>query len=75
LLPVQRVAGAAERLLASLRSGMQTLKKHPLPLALAVLGVLLFKPASVWRWGGRGLFLWRSWRALRPWLALFQSRL
>lgn len=74
LLPLQRAAVASDRFLVALRDRVQTLKQHPLAVAVAVLGWVLFKPGRVWRWGSKGLFLWRSWRALRPWFAFFQSR-
>jgi len=32
------------------------------------LALMLLKPRRALRWAGRGLFVWRSWRALRAWL-------
>jgi len=67
-LPLQAAADTGSRIVALLRDGVQYLKSHPLPVALAVLALVLLKPRRALRWAGRGLFLWRSWRALRAWL-------
>lgn len=66
--PLQRASDTGSRVLALLRDGLQALKNHPLPVALAALALVLMQPRRAWRWAGRGLFLWRSWRALRAWL-------
>ncbi len=68
LVPLQNASDAGSRVMAMLRGGVQYLKSHPLPVALAVLALVLLKPRRALRWAGRGLFLWRSWRALRAWL-------
>jgi hypothetical protein len=68
LAPLQAASDAGSRVLALLRGGVQYLKSHPLPVVLVVLTLVLLKPRRAWRWAGRGLFLWRSWRVLRAWL-------
>lgn len=68
LLPLQAASDTGSRVLALLHSGVQFVKSHPLPVTLTVLALLLLKPRRAWRWASRGLFLWRSWRALRVWL-------
>ncbi|MDD5324366.1 MAG: YqjK family protein [Polaromonas sp.] len=68
LVPLQNASDAGSRVVAMLRRGVQTLKSNPLPVALAVLALVVLKPRRAWRWAGKGLFLWRSWRALRAWL-------
>ncbi|MHB1248927.1 MAG: YqjK family protein [Polaromonas sp.] len=68
LQPLRSASDTADRVLALLRGGVEYLKSHPLPVALAVLALVLLKPRRALRWAGRGLFLWRSWRALRTWL-------
>lgn len=68
LLPLQAASDTGSRVVALLRGGVQYLKSHPLPVTLAILALILLKPRRAWRWAGRGLFLWRGWRALRAWL-------
>lgn len=75
VLPLQNASDAGSRVWALLRGGVQYLKSHPLPVALTALALMLLKPRRALRWAGRGLFLWRGWRALRAWLtALLRGR-
>lgn len=59
---------ASSRIFGLLQGGVQSLKSHPLPAALAVLALVLLKPRRAWRWLQGGLVLWRRWRLLRAWL-------
>lgn len=68
LQPLRSASDTADRVLALLRGGVEYLKSHPLPVALAALALVLLKPRRAWRWAARGVVLWRSWRALRAWL-------
>lgn len=68
LEPLQQVSDAGQRLVTLVRSGVAYLKGHPLPVLLALSVLVLLKPRRAWRWLGRGVALWRSWRALRAWL-------
>ena len=68
LAPLQNASDAGQRIVARLRSGMAYLKSHPLPLLLALSALVLLKPRRTWRWVGRGVALWRSWKVLRAWL-------
>lgn len=45
--------------------GVNWLKHHPLAIGAAVAAAVIVRPRAVWRWGKRGLFLWRGWQALR----------
>jgi hypothetical protein len=41
------------------------LRRNPLVVGAAALVLVLLKPARLWRWGRRSLFVWQGWRALR----------
>lgn len=68
LAPLQQACSIADRSVRLLRSGLKFLREHPVAVALAVSALGARKPARSWRWLQRGLFVWRSWRALRAWL-------
>lgn len=68
LEPLQHASDAGQRIFSLVRSGVQYLKSHPLPVLLALSALVLLKPGRAWRWAGRGLALWRSWKVLRAWL-------
>jgi len=70
LTPVERAVQRTDAALAALQRKVQTLKNHPLTVALAALVLILLKPKRAWVWGKRGLLLWRSWQLLRRWLPL-----
>lgn len=59
--PVSSALGAADRTLAVIG----WIKRHPGALAAAVAAIVVAKPKRALRWGQRGFFLWKSWRALR----------
>ena len=66
--PLVRVSNTSSRIFNGLRVGVQYLQQHPLPVALSVLVLALLKPRRAWRWGKRGLYLWRKWQVLRSWV-------
>ena len=66
--PVQSVLNTADRATAAAREGVQYLKENPLPVVLTVTALVLLRPRRAWRWLGRGLLVWRSWRALTAWV-------
>lgn len=68
LVPLQNASDASSRVFALLRGGLEYLKSHPLPVALAVLALVLLKPRRAWRVLQGGLLLWRRWRVLRAWV-------
>jgi len=70
LVPVERAVQRTDATLAVLQQTVQTLKSHPLTVALVAAGLILLKPQRAWVWGWRGLFLWRRWQQLRRWLPL-----
>jgi len=68
LVPVQSALATTDRAVAAARSGVQYAREHPLPVALAVAAITLIRPRGVLRLLGRGLVVWRSWRALQRWV-------
>lgn len=68
LEPLQNASETSSRVFALLRGGVQYLKSHPLPVALAIAALVLLKPRRAWRGLQGGLFLWRRWRVLRAWV-------
>ena len=74
LIPLKNASETGSRIYSLLRDGVQRLKKHPLPVVLAVVALVLFKPTRAWRWLRRGVVLWRSWRLLRAWVPELVSR-
>jgi hypothetical protein len=68
LVPLKNASDAGQRIVSLVRSAMQYLKSHPLPVLLALTTMVLLKPRRTWHWLGRGVALWRSWRVLRAWL-------
>ena len=69
LMPVHSALSKADRAVAVARSGLQYVKAHPLPVVLAVAAVAIVRPRGVWRLLGRGLVVWRTWRAVQGWMA------
>ena len=69
--PVGRVLHVARSVRLAVRAGIIYLLQHPLAASATLAGIVLLKPRSVWRWGVRGLFVWRSWRALHGAAAKF----
>lgn len=66
--PVQSALNTADRATAAARSGVQYAKEHPAAVAVAVAALALLRPRRAWRLLSRGIVVWRSWRALRPWV-------
>lgn len=66
--PVQSVLNTAHRATVTAREGVQYLKEHPLLVVLTVTALVLLRPRRAWRWLGRSLLVWRSWRALTAWV-------
>jgi hypothetical protein len=58
---VRRLCDGADQVLA----GLAWLRRNPLVVGAAALALVLCKPARLWRWGRRSLFVWQGWRALR----------
>ena len=65
LEPLKKVAAAADRAASLLQGLVRYVKERPLPVLMVAAALVLFKPKSAWRWTQRGLFVWRTWRALR----------
>lgn len=68
LAPFQRASDTGEQLFTLLQSAVQSLKRHPLPVLAGVTALIVLRPRRAWRWLGRGVGMWRSWRTLRAWL-------
>lgn len=64
LVPFQKFAAAGERAAGLLRGLVQYLKGRPIPVLMVAAALVLLKPQRAWRWAQRGLFVWRTWRAL-----------
>jgi hypothetical protein len=41
---------------------------HPVALAVAVAAAMVLGRRHLFKWAGRGLFMWRAWRTLTTWL-------
>ncbi len=65
LVPLKQVAAAADRAASLLQGLVRYVKERPLPVLMVAAALVLFKPQGVWCWAQRGLFVWRTWRALR----------
>lgn len=65
LVPVQKMAAAGDRAVSLAQGFIGYLKKRPLPVLVVAVALVLLKPNAAWRWAQRGLFVWRTWRALR----------
>ena len=49
------------------------LKAHPALVAAAIGAAAVLGRRSLLRWAGRGLLVWRTWRALRVWMRALSS--
>lgn len=61
---VAPVAGMADRALSTGR----WLGQHPYWLAAAAVALAVWRPKGVARMAGRGLWLWRNWQRVQPWV-------
>lgn len=68
MAPVQQVLALGDRAVQAGRDAADTASRHPVALAVAAAVLLAFKPRTVWRWGKRGLLLWRGSQLLSRWL-------
>lgn len=71
LTPLDRVFNVGDRISFVVRQGWAFLLQHPLVLAAAAGGIVLFKPRSLLRWTQRGVRVWRTWRTVRALLPSF----
>ena len=51
------------------------LRAHPIVVALVVAGLVVFRRRSLLGLVTRGLAVWRTWRAVAPWLQRFEPGL
>ncbi len=63
--PVRAALDASDRVLATLRRGVDYLKNHPGITALGVAVLVALRGRRILRFARRGFFLWKSWRMLR----------
>lgn len=63
--PVERVLHVARNVKLAARAGLIYLLQHPVATCAMVAGAVLLRPRSVWRWGVRAVFMWRTWRTVR----------
>lgn len=73
--PVAHMLHVGDRVSDALAQAKAFALQHPLVLAATVGALVVLRPARVWRWTSRGLFLWRSWTAMRSNLPGLLSRL
>ena len=59
--PLETALGGADKALA----GVDWLKHHPAAVAAAAAVLVATGPKRAWRWGKRGLLVWRGWRMIR----------
>jgi hypothetical protein len=53
----------------TLRQTSRMIQRHPAATAGLLAALIALKPRRVVRWLGRSIFVWRTWRSLRPWLS------
>lgn len=68
LAPWQKASALGDRAFAVFRSAIQYVRDRPVAALVAVSALVLLRPRSALRWVQRGLFVWRSWRAVRAWV-------
>ncbi len=68
LAPIGESLRVGDRAVQAGRDAVDTLLRHPLALAAIAAAVIAVKPRVIWRWGQRGLVLWRGWRLVNRWL-------
>ena len=57
--PVQEVEQLGTRVLGLARALLQRVRENPVPVAVAVAALLVWRPKGVLRWARRGFWLWR----------------
>jgi hypothetical protein len=57
--PVQDAEQLGTRVLGLTRALLQRVRENPIPVAVAVAGLLVWRPKGVLRWARRGFWLWR----------------
>ena len=65
LAPLRKVSAAGERTAALFGGAVRYVRQRPLSVLLVVSALVLLRPRGAMRWVQRGLFVWRSWRAVR----------
>jgi hypothetical protein len=57
--PVQDAEQLGTRVLGLTQALLQRIRDNPVPTAVAVAAVLVWRPKAVMRWARRGFWLWR----------------
>ena len=65
VVPVARALGKADAAAAWGRSLVDSIRRHPVAVSLAAVGLLAIKGKTLLRWTGRAFSLWRSWQAVQ----------
>ncbi len=65
LAPLQTASAFGDRTVSVFRSAVQYVRARPVAALLVVSALVLLRPRGAMRWVQRGLFVWRSWRAVR----------
>ena len=69
--PVQEAEQLGARVLGLTRALLQRVRENPVPLAVAVAALLVWRPKGVLRWARRGYWLWRRRNTWGPILRAF----
>ena len=72
--PIGTAFEKADRVLGTVYSAVDYLKRHPALATVAVAGLFLVNRERFWRWAKRGFLAWRSFRTVRSRLSAFGFR-
>ncbi len=64
--PVREAEQLGTRVLGLTRALLQRVRENPIPVAVALATLLVWRPKGVLRWAGRGFWLWRRRDMFRP---------
>lgn len=70
---VAPVIHTAERV----QTGSKWIKRHPVWIAAAVMGLLVWRPRGALKWAGKAWTLWQTWQRMEPvvskWMSAMQT--
>lgn len=57
--------------------GSKWIKRHPVWVAVAVMGLLVWRPRGALKWAGKAWTLWQTWQRMEPvvskWMSAMQA--
>ena len=59
--PLEAACSLADKAVA----GVDWMKENPVAVGSVVVVLAILKPSRAWRWGKRGLLVWRGWQKLK----------